>query len=86
MTHLQGACVKHVIITPICRKHHGHFGAFDIAVERLREEYEKALNEFAPSPFLHLALTVHRLPVDPDSAFPLQFTPGELVVAVEGES
>ena len=51
--------VKHAIITPMCRSNRGDLGAFEEAVNRLRDEYMHGLSRHVKNPFIknfHLKL------------------------------
>ena len=57
MSHVPGANAKHAIITPTCRANKGAMGAFEEAVQRLREEYEACLPHGEKANF-HVVLAV----------------------------
>ena len=53
--------IKHAIITPVCRGNRGDMGAFEEAVQRLREQYIQTLNAYEDMSFIknfHLKLDV----------------------------
>jgi hypothetical protein len=56
---IPGIKAKHAIITPVCRANRTNVGAFEEAVQRLRDEYAACLEANEQSNF-HLVLTVER--------------------------
>ena len=62
MLNVPGIKAKHAIIKPTCRILHGDVNAFDIAVQRMREEYLILLNCSPQNKdaSYHLVLTVER--------------------------
>lgn len=59
---IPGAAARHAIITDVCRSNRTDMGAFDEAVDRLRESYIQAVEGWRGHPGVqfHLVLTVER--------------------------
>lgn len=57
---IPGIAAQHAVITPQCRSGKTAGGAFEEAVERLRQEYEACQNDANTDANFHLVLTVER--------------------------
>ena len=61
-TQIPGIAARHAIITPACRgpEGEGAMGAFEEAVNRVRQEYIACEAQYATKANFHLVLTVER--------------------------